>query len=111
MGNLGRATYEHTTNMMWPWSFNQCDRKMQPAQEISACAETKHWDLHAGQGRGATEIDIVEAMPGKAAVKEGDLGVGLPYMSTTLQVCGWVGGWVWVGVGGWVFELVFFGLY
>ena len=75
---------------------------MQPAQEISACAVTKHWDLHAGQGRGATEIDIVEAMPGKAAVKEGDLGVGLPYMSTTLQV----GVYVCVCVCG-VFELRF----
>ena len=35
---------------------------------------------------GATEIDIMEVMPGKAEVKEGDLGVGLPYMSSTLQI-------------------------
>ena len=71
---------------MWPWSFKKCDRDLQPAQEISGCAVTRHWDLHANQGRGATEIDILEVMPGKAEVKEGDLGVGLPYMSTTLQV-------------------------
>ena len=32
MGNLGRATYEHSTNMMWPWSFNECDRDKQEAQ-------------------------------------------------------------------------------
>ena len=32
MGNLGRATYEHSTNMMWPWSFNKCDRDKQEAQ-------------------------------------------------------------------------------
>ncbi len=32
MGNLGRATYEHSTNMMWPWSYNRCDRDRQEAQ-------------------------------------------------------------------------------
>lgn len=57
-------------------------------QEISGCDRTTHWDLLQNQGRGATEIDIMEAMPGKQVVKEdeGDLGVGLPYMSTTLQI-------------------------
>lgn len=33
---------------------------------------------------GATEIDILEVMPGKAPPT--DLGVGLPYVSTTLQI-------------------------
>ena len=37
--------------MMWPWSFDVCDRTLQPAQEISACAKTRHWDLRSGQGR------------------------------------------------------------
>ena len=38
MGNLGRATYEHSTNMMWPWSFNKCDRDKQEAQ-VGACID------------------------------------------------------------------------
>ncbi len=37
--------------MMWPWSYNVCDRALQPAQEISACAKTRHWDLLSGHGR------------------------------------------------------------
>jgi beta-glucanase (GH16 family) len=31
----GRATYEASTNNIWPWSFNKCDRKLQPAQYFS----------------------------------------------------------------------------
>lgn len=37
--------------MMWPWSFNECDRSLQLAQEISKCGRTRHWDFHAHQGR------------------------------------------------------------
>lgn len=44
-------TPQFSTNMMWPWSYNVCDRQLQPAQELSACAKTRHWDLHSGQGR------------------------------------------------------------
>ena len=29
LGNLGRATYEGSTNNIWPWSYNVCNRKMQ----------------------------------------------------------------------------------
>lgn len=59
-----------------------------PLQEISGCDRTTHWDLLQNQGRGATEIDVMEAMPGKQVSKgdKGDLGVGLPYMSSTLQI-------------------------
>jgi beta-glucanase (GH16 family) len=87
LGNLGRATFESSTNLMWPWSYNQCDRDLQHAQELSACDVTQHFSLNAHQGRGATEIDMIEVMPGPS--------VGLPlvknhlkrpYSSMTLQV-------------------------
>jgi hypothetical protein len=29
LGNLGRATYEASTNKIWPWSFDECDRELQ----------------------------------------------------------------------------------
>ena len=35
LGNLGRATYEATTNNMWPFSYKPCDREKQRAQLIS----------------------------------------------------------------------------
>merc|ERR1719424_782895 len=63
-GNLGKATYMKSTNMMWPWSYNQCSKKHVKAQEISACAKALHYEMQAGQGRGATEIDILEVQPG-----------------------------------------------
>lgn len=88
LGNLGRATYEASTNLVWPWSFNKCDRTMQLAQEISACNGVKHFGMHSHEGRGSTEIDIFEAMPGVPgfpATTEWD-PIGLPYLSGSLQV-------------------------
>ena len=87
LGNLARATFESSTNLMWPWSYNDCDRDLQHAQEISGCDVTSHYSLHKKQGRGATEIDMIEIMPGPASklpfVKH---GVHRPYTSMTLQV-------------------------
>lgn len=87
MGNLGRATYEASTNLMWPWSYPKCDREQQRAQEISGCDITSHYSLIPGQGRGATEIDIIEVMPGPSGklpiVKN---NVQRPYTSMTLQL-------------------------
>ena len=71
LGNLGRATYESSTNNIWPWSFDTCDRDLQPGQKISACNTENHFGMKAHQGRGATEIDIVEVMYG--VVKDGML--------------------------------------
>ena len=48
LGNLGRATYESSTNLMWPWSYGGCNRDMQSAQEISGCDVTKHYSLISG---------------------------------------------------------------
>lgn len=87
LGNLGRASYEGSTNRMWPWSFSKCDRNLQRGQEISGCDETGHYDMSPGKGRGATEIDIVEVMPGPSGrlpiVKN---GLQRPYNTMTLQV-------------------------
>lgn len=49
LGNLGRATYESSTNLMWPWSYGGCNRDMQSAQEISGCDVTKHYSLISGK--------------------------------------------------------------
>lgn len=42
---------QHSTNMIWPWSYDKCNRDLQLAQEVNHCAKTRHWDLHANQGR------------------------------------------------------------
>mmetsp|Transcript_6792 Transcript_6792/g.15392 ORF Transcript_6792/g.15392 Transcript_6792/m.15392 type:complete len:687 (+) Transcript_6792:232-2292(+) len=88
LGNLGRATYEASTNNIWPWSFDKCDRKLQPAQSISACNEQNHFGMHAFQGRGATEIDLIEVMTGDSNgnLAGTDPPLALPYCDMTLQV-------------------------
>jgi hypothetical protein len=70
-----------------PWSFPTCDRDQQRAQEISGCDITNHYALNTKQGRGATEIDIIEVMAGpsgKLPICKNNLQ--RPYSSMTLQV-------------------------
>ena len=91
LGNLGRATYEGSTNNIWPWSYDTCDRKKQEAQSISACNAQNHFGMNSFQGRGATEIDLIEVMTGK---DDGPLPstlpeVSYPYADFTLQVRCW----------------------
>lgn len=87
LGNLGRATYEASTNLIWPWSYDKCDHKLQHAQEISACNKVNHFQMHNYMGRGSTEIDIIEAQPGTSDDPLMNLGkVNSPYVSTTLQL-------------------------
>ena len=88
LGNLGRATYEGSTNNLWPWSYDKCDRKKQESQVISACNQANHFGLNKDQGRGATEIDVLELMGGDSG---GPLPatyppISLPYADMTLQV-------------------------
>jgi hypothetical protein len=75
MGNLGRATAEKSTDRIWPFSYSHCPSAEDEAanqfpiqqQEINACRArnwTDKYGLNPAQGRGAIEIDIVEAMPG-----------------------------------------------
>lgn len=88
LGNLGRATYEASTNNIWPWSFDTCDRERQPAQAISACNSANHFGMNPYQGRGATEIDLIEIMTGDSngPLPSTDPPIQLPYADMTLQV-------------------------
>lgn len=75
-GNLGRAAFVSSNDGLWPFSFEDCDPawEEQPvpedgyAQRISGCNATPGPGLHPYQGRGATEVDIVEVgnMPVRA---------------------------------------------
>jgi len=64
LGNLARATYVGSSNNVWPWSYDKCSPEMQGEQKFSACNAVNHFDLKPGKGRGAPEIDLLEAMPG-----------------------------------------------
>jgi beta-glucanase (GH16 family) len=87
LGNLGRATYEVSTNNLWPWSYDVCDREKQESQLISACNRAEHFGLNVEQGRGATEIDVLELMAGDAGVLPATYPpISLPYVDMTLQV-------------------------
>jgi len=83
LGALARATYVGSTDWMWPWSYDKCDRAQQPKQEINACEPNPHFGLKPHTGRGAPEIDLLEAMPGT-----GTMGYNLkkPYFSASYQV-------------------------
>jgi len=66
-GNLGRAVFQNSNTGLWPWSYNECDEDLVipptgPPQRISACDHHSLADegLHAYQGRGATELDVLE---------------------------------------------------
>ncbi|KAH9997835.1 glycoside hydrolase family 16 protein [Russula vinacea] len=81
MGNLGRAGYGATTDGMWPYTYASCDigtlpnqtQNGQPAaaaglsylpgQRLSACTcpGSDHPGPSVSTGRGAPEIDILEA--------------------------------------------------
>lgn len=89
LGNLGRATYEASTNNIWPWSYDTCDRGRQQAQTFSACNAHNHFGMHPFRGRGATEIDIVEVMTGSSdgALRSTFPPIEYPYADFTLQVC------------------------
>jgi len=86
LGNLARATYVGSADWMWPWSFDTCDRALQKQQLVSKCSPQPHYGFAPNTGRGAPEIDILEAMPGHQALPPSK--VGKPYFSTSLQVSG-----------------------
>ena len=100
LGNLARATYVGSSDNMWPWSYNTCDEHLHHQQYISKCNRVNHFDLHSHQGRGAPEIDVLEAMPGKEKLH--NTPINRPYYSASLQVCVYVHMYmyVWVVVGG-----------
>lgn len=83
MGNLARSTYVASSEYIWPWSYDRCDRQKQRLQEISACEPSPHFGLVEQMGRGAPEIDLLEVMPGTGWLP---WGMTKPYVSTSLQI-------------------------
>uniref|UniRef100_A0A7S3K4P5 GH16 domain-containing protein n=1 Tax=Aureoumbra lagunensis TaxID=44058 RepID=A0A7S3K4P5_9STRA len=83
LGALSRATYVGSTDWIWPWSYNKCDRALQKQQEINACEPNPHYGLGSSTGRGAPEIDLLEAMPGDETL---NYGLQKPYFSASYQV-------------------------
>jgi len=84
LGNLARATYVGSSDYMWPWSYNECKRSLQYSQYVSSCNKVNHFDMQPFKGRGAPEIDILEAMPGKEELI--NTPINKPYFSASLQV-------------------------
>ena len=84
LGNLARATYVGSSNNIWPWSYDTCNRNIQHQQEISACKTINYFNMHTKQGRGAPEIDILESMSGDEQLIH--TTVHRPYFSTSLQI-------------------------
>ncbi|KAG7346780.1 beta-glucan synthesis-associated protein (SKN1)-domain containing protein [Nitzschia inconspicua] len=85
LGNLARATYVGSSNYIWPYSYNQCDPSNRLSQEISACLKVNHYGLEAFRGRGAPEIDVIEAMQGDPE-KLPNTNIRRPYQSASFQV-------------------------
>lgn len=73
MGNLGRPGYLSTTEGMWPYTYQACDVGITPnqsdpsglsrlpGQKLPSCTCPGEDHPTPGNGRGAPEIDIVEA--------------------------------------------------
>jgi beta-glucanase (GH16 family) len=89
MGNLGRPGYLSTTEGMWPYTYQACDVGITPnqssydglsrlpGQRLPSCTCPGEDHPTPGTGRGAPEIDIVEA---------GASYGGLPIATQSFQV-------------------------
>ena len=71
---------------MWPFSYDECNYKKIHEQEINACRKVGHYGMQAGIGRGAPEIDLLEAMAGDDAKLPNTI-IRRPYFSSSYQVC------------------------
>lgn len=70
---------------MWPWSYDVCDSKNRYSQELNKCAARNHYGMKGFEGRGAPEIDLLEAMGGPPG-KLPNTHIQRPYFSSSLQV-------------------------
>lgn len=73
MGNLGRPGYKATTDGVWPYTYDSCDAGITanqsspdgisylPGQRLNKCVCLGQDHPNIGTGRGAPEIDIIEA--------------------------------------------------
>ena len=85
LGNLARASYVGSSDYVWPWSYNKCNPRKRSSQEINACNKVNHYGLDPGRGRGAPEIDVIEAMQGDNE-KLPSTNIRRPYQSASLQI-------------------------
>lgn len=85
LGNLARATYVGSSDWVWPFSYDTCDMKRIYQQEVNACRKVNHYGMNVGIGRGAPEIDILEAMAGEKG-KLPNTPIQRPYFSSSFQV-------------------------
>eukprot|EP00536_Pseudo-nitzschia_multiseries_P015702 jgi/Psemu1/247059/estExt_Genewise1.C_9340014 len=85
LGNLARATYVGSSDYMWPYSYNKCDAENRLSQEVSACSRVHHYGMEDFRGRGAPEIDVIEAMQGDSE-KLPSTTITKPYQSASYQV-------------------------
>jgi len=85
LGNLARATYVGSSEYIWPYSYNKCDETNRLSQAISACSRVNHFGLQEFRGRGAPEIDLIEAMQGEADPMQ-STSITKPYQSCSFQV-------------------------
>lgn len=93
MGNLGRPGYLATTDGVWPYSYESCDAGITanqsspdgisylPGQRLNSCTCPGENHPNRGTGRGAPEIDALEA-----AVGEDNLGQGIGVASQSFQI-------------------------
>jgi beta-glucanase (GH16 family) len=77
MGNLGRPGYLSTTDGVWPYSYSSCDAGITanqsspdgisylPGQRLNSCTCKGEDHPNRGIGRGAPEIDAIEAEVGE----------------------------------------------
>lgn len=126
MGNLGRAGYGATTDGTWPYSYNSCDigtLKNQtnvagtgptaainspaggalsylPGQKLSSCTcrGEDHPGPNVGVGRGAPEIDIIEAQVSHIG------GVNIGQASQSVQFAPFDDGYNWRATGATVYN-------
>ena len=73
MGNLGRPGYLASTEGVWPYSYDSCDAGITPnqsspdgisylpGQKLNSCTCPGESHPNPGIGRGAPEIDVIEA--------------------------------------------------
>lgn len=90
MGNLGRPGYMASTEGVWPYSYDSCDAGITanqslpdgisylPGQKLNVCTCKGGDHPNRGTGRGAPEIDIIEA--------EVDTNIKVGVASQSLQI-------------------------
>ncbi|RPA94517.1 beta-glucan synthesis-associated [Choiromyces venosus 120613-1] len=83
LGNIARPGYRATAEGVWPYSYNECDLGITPnqssfdgisylpGQKLASCVCEGEDHPNPGTGRGAPEIDVLEA------TADGELNLGV----------------------------------